>query len=209
MKYFLILFCRSALLFSALMLFGSGNDAHADQPAVPAAQTGAALQSLSGRGENFEVILKFSSFKPGDDVSLIAYILDSTTNEPVQGAALAGDLSNGTESLPVAFTEMSRNLPGAYSGKVRIVSGKPYSWLFDISLGERSDLVAIDGFKAGAENKGISRPAPSQAPATGYEIKLTPAKIVILLAVFVGVQVAIAYFLRKRYPVPPSAKDPQ
>ena len=207
MKSFFNLFCRTGILICVLIAFLSWRQCYANQPAAPTGKTGSVLRSLSGHGESFEVILTFSSFKPGSDVSLIAYVLDVATNEPIRGAALSGGLSSGTESLPVVFTETPNSLPGAYEGRAHVLSGKPYSWLFDISLGEKSDLIAIDGFKAGDDITGTSNPAALEPKETGYEIKLTPGIILVFIASFGVLQLAIFFFLRKRLTFSPSAKD--
>jgi hypothetical protein len=207
MKPYLNLFCRTGFLICVVIIFLSGRESYANQPDAPTGKNLSTLRSVSGHGEIFEVILKFSSFKPGSDVSLIAYVLDGATNEPIQGATLSGGLSSGTESLTVVFTETSLALPGAYEGKVHVLSGKPYSWLFDISLGEKSDLVAIDGFKAGDDITGTPTTAALEPKETGYEIKLTPAVIVVFIAAFVVLQLAIFFFVRKRSTFTASTKD--
>lgn len=208
MKYFLNLFRWPGLLFCALILFSAGK-VHANPPAAPAGQTGAELRSLSGLGENFEVILKFPSFKTGSDVPLTAYVLDSVTNEPIKGAALSGGMSSGSESITVTFKDTPESTPGAYAGQVRVLSEKPYSWLFDISRGEKTDLVAIDGFKAGGDSGGTPAQASLEQKETGDGINLTPAEVAVFIAAFVVLQVAIVLFVRKRYPPNASAKDPR
>lgn len=209
MKYFLNLFCWPGLLFCALILLFSEGNVRANPPAAPAGPASAALRSLSGQGENFEVILKFPSFKIGSDVLLTAYVLDSVTNEPIKGAALSGGMSSGSDSITVAFKQTPESTPGAYAGQVRVLSEKPYSWLFDISLGEKTDLVAIDGFKAGEVSGGAPAQASLEHKETGDGINLTPAEIAVFIAAFVVLQVAIILFVRKRYPSNASAKDPR
>jgi len=207
MKYFLNLFCWPGLLFLALAAYLPESLTQANQSAAPTGQAGSALRSLSGHGENFEVILKFPTFKTASDVSLTAYVLDSTTNEPIRGAVLSGDMSSGSESLAVTFAATPQSMPGGYEGKVHVSSDKPYSWLFDISLGEKIDLVAIDGFKAGEDSKGAPASASVKPKGTGYEIKLTPTRIAVYIVAFIVLQVAIIFIVRKRFTFNASAKD--
>jgi hypothetical protein len=211
MKYFAIMLCRLGLIFYALTGFTPfgvfGEESHDRQEAVSTEQTGSEVRTLSSHGEYFEVILKFSSFEPGGDVSLLAYVLDGTTNEPIQGAVLSGGMSSGNESVSVAFTEAPSALPGAYEGKVRILSDKPYSWLFDISLGEKSDLVSIDGFKAGNGNKGVIDAAILEPKETGYTVKLTPTRITVFVAAFMLLQAIILFFVRRRFSPRTPAKE--
>ncbi|MDO9265437.1 MAG: hypothetical protein Q7U02_15820 [Desulfosalsimonadaceae bacterium] len=169
-------------------------------------QAASEVRTLSGLGENFEVILKFSSFEPGEEVPLTAYVLDSITNEPIKGAAISGGLSSGNASVSVVFKEAAHGLPGAYESKVRVLSDKPYSWLFDISLGEKSDLVAIDGFKAGKQDKGAPHPAAKEAD---YAVKLTPAMVTVVAVAFALLQAAILFFVRRRLSPRTPAKDLQ
>lgn len=209
MKYFLNLFYWPCLFFCTIIGFVPENIAQANQTAAPTGQAGSALRSLSGHGENYEVILKFPTFKTASDVSLTAYVLDSATNEPIRGAVLSGDMSSGSESLAVTFTATSQAMPGAYEGKVHVSSDKPYSWLFDISLGEKNDLVAIDGFKAGEDSKGAPVSASVKPKGTGYEIKLTPARIAVYIVAFIVLQVAIILIIRKRFTFNASTRDPR
>lgn len=194
MNFFWKLFYMPGMVFCLLTGFLSAGESFSDQQAIPPGQTGSAPRSLSGTGENFEIILKYSSFKPGSDVSLSAYVLDSTTNEPIKGAALSASLSGGNESSSVTFTEMPGALPGAYEGKSRILHPGPYSWLFDISLGEKSDLVAIDGFKAEPDEMAV----PPEAGEPGYRITLTPVRIIVSALAFVMLQGIIVFFIWKR-----------
>ncbi|EKD35455.1 MAG: hypothetical protein ACD_75C01904G0001, partial [uncultured bacterium] len=162
----------------------------------------------SGQGEHFEVILKFpSSFASGSDLALTAYVLDGATNEPVQGATVSAGMSGGTESIVVPFTEAAQPIAGVYQGTIRLVSDKSSSWLFDITLGEKNDLVAIDGFKAGDKSTGAPGPAPPPAGKTGYDLSLTPTAIVVLLAAFAVLQAAIFFLLRKKCTSGGSAKE--
>jgi hypothetical protein len=207
MKKCMILLCELGFLCSVLTFLASGGEPLAGQSGAPTEPTGTVVRALSGNGEYFEVILKISSFEPGGDVSLIAYVLDSTTNESIQGAVLSGGMSSGNESVSVAFTEASALLPGAYEGKVRVLSDKPYSWLFDISLGEKSDLVSIDGFKAGNGNKGAVDAAILEPKETSYTVKLTPARITVFVAAFMLLQAIILFFVRRRFSPRTPAKE--
>ena len=207
MKKCMILLCELVFLYAALTVLASAGEPVARQSDAPTEPTGSVVRALSGHGEYFEVILKISSFEPGGDVSLIAYVLDSTTNEPIQGAVLSGGMSSGNESVSVVFTEAPAVLPGAYEGKVRVLSDKPYSWLFDISLGERSDLVSIDGFKAGNGNKGAIDAAILEPTETSYTVKLTPVRITVFVAAFMLLQVIILFYVRRRFSPRTPAKE--
>lgn len=196
MKYSKFMFLRIGFIFFCLTVFLPWG--YADQVSGTKGETGLGLQVLSGHGENFEVVLKYAPFKPGNDVSLVVYVLDIATNEPIKGAVLSGSMSSGAEGLAVEFKEMKNELPGAYSGSVRVQSDKPNSWLFDISLGEKSDLVAIDGFITGDGRQLPSRQTDSENKETGFGITLTPVRIGLLIAVFICLQVAIIYYVRRK-----------
>lgn len=199
MKKSMILLCELVYLCAAMTVLASGGEPLAGQSGAPTEPTGSDVRTLSGQGENFEVILKFSPAGPLGDISLTAYVLDNSTNEPIQGAVLSGGMSSGNESISVVFTEETSMLPGAYEGKVRVLSDKPYSWLFDISLGDKSDLVSIDGFKAGSGNKGAVDAAILGPKETGYTVKLTPARITVFVAAFMLLQTIILFWVRRRF----------
>jgi hypothetical protein len=212
MNHFFNLFCRWGLMCFIISGFWNGSQTHADQSAAAAAQASSEMRSLSGRGDNFEVIVKFAPFSAGSEVSLIAYVLASDTNEPIRGAIVSGGMSGGTESLEVVFTEKPQPLAGVYTGRtIHVARDKPYSWLFDIALGDKSDLVAIDGFQAGDKAKSAAPPAP--APHEPEEsvagINLTPVEIVVLIAAFAALQAAIFVFIRRRCVSGSSAKEPR
>ncbi len=209
MKIFQNLFLWPGLIFCAFIVVLFTHNAQATQPAPAIEQTGPAARSLSGNGENYEIILKYSPFTTGSDVSLTAYVLDKATNEPIQGASLSGSMSSGSESLPCVFTETSQSISGAYHGTIRVVSDEPHSWLFDISRGDKDDLIAIDGFRTGNESKGISAPVVIEPKEISHGIKLTVAEIVAFIAAFVVLQVAIFFFMRKRFSLTATAKDPR
>jgi len=211
MNHFFNLFCRWGLMCFIISGFWSGSQTHADQSAAAAAQASSEMRSLSGRGDNFEVIVKFAPFSAGSEVSLIAYVLASDTNEPIRGAIVSGGMSGGTESLEVVFTEKPQPLAGVYAATIRVAGDKPYSWLFDIALGDKSDLVAIDGFQAGDQEKSAAPPAPTphEPGETGAGINLTPIEIVALITAFAVLQAAIFVFIRRRCVSGSSAKEPR
>lgn len=209
MKILPNLFRWPGLICYALTLILFADSAHSAKVAPPTAQTAPEVQSLSGLGENFEVILKYSPFTSGNDVSLTAYVLDKTTNEPIKGAILSGSMSSGSASLNCTFTETSRLIAGAYQGTIRVVSDEPYSWLFDISLGDKNDLIAIDGFKPGGVSKGISAPVASEPKATSQGINLTVVEIITFISAFMVFQLLIFFFMRKRFLKTPATKDPR
>ncbi len=209
MKISLILFRRPGLISFALIVILFLGNAHATQPTPASEQTGPAARSLSGDGENYEIILKYSPFTTGMDVSLTAYVLDKATNEPIQGASLAGSVSTGSENLSCEFTETPQSITGAYHGTIRVESDEPYSLLFDISHGDKNDLIAIDGFKAGNESKGISLPVFLERKATGKGINLAVPEIIAFIAAIMVLQVVIYFFMRKRFSLTATAKDPR
>lgn len=209
MKVFLNLFLWRGLIFCAFIVVLFAGNAHATQPAPTTEQTVPEVRSLSGSGENYEVILKYSSFTTGMDVSLTAYVLDKVTNEPIQGASLSGSMSTGSENLSCVFAETSQSFAGAYHGTIRVESDEPYSWLFDISHGDKNDLIVIDGFKTGVESKRTSSPVVLEPKATSKGINLTVAEIVAFIAAFIVLQVAIFFLMRKRFSLTATAKDPR
>jgi hypothetical protein len=209
MKILLDLVHRPGLLLCTCIALLFMNTAQAASPAPATEQSGPELRSLSGLGENYEVILKYAPFTPGKDVSLTAYILDKATNAPVQGASLSGSMSSGSESIPCTFTETSPSLAGAYQGTIRVVGDEPYSWLFEVSHGDKDDLIALDGFRTVGDGKGLSATVPLEPKETGNGLSFTVAEIVAVIAAFVVLQVAIFFFLRSRFSLTAAAKDPR
>lgn len=209
MKIFLNFLRWPGLVFCACIVVLFAHTAYAASPTLATELTGPELRSLSGLGENYEIILKYSPFTTGNDVSLSVYILDKATNEPVQGAILSGSMSSGSESLSCTFTETSPSLAGVYQGTIRVVGDEPYSWLFEVSHGDKDDLIALDGFRSGNDSKGLSAPVPLEPKEIGNELSFTVAEIVAVIAAFMVLQAAIFFFMRNRFSLTAAAKDPR
>lgn len=186
------------LLAYLAILFGVMGAVQANSASPPAIPAGVGMQSLSGKGEYFEAILKFTPTGLGSEIPLTIFLLDAVTNEPVQGATVSGGMSDGTKTVTVPFLESTTPVVGAYKGKILVDKQFTASWLFDISLGEKSDLIAIDGFKTG-EKIEISPPStPSKNEPTNSGILLSPSAIALILVVFAALQVAIFLFFQKK-----------
>jgi hypothetical protein len=138
-----------AAVLSQPDVFAHEGETHAEPESTPVALVGSDKISVSGRGDTFEVVLKYFPFEKGSDVPLTAYVLDIATNEPVSGAKMTGTLSTGAESHDVTFAELAAGLTGSYAASIKVEGGEKLSWLFDIAAGDKTDLVAVDGFKLG------------------------------------------------------------
>jgi ABC-type branched-subunit amino acid transport system permease subunit len=153
------------------------------------ASSGAETVGVSGHGDTFEVVLKFLPFHSDSEVGVTAYVLDFATNEPIRGATVSGGLSSKAGAdLTVPFTETTSGLPGAYQAKVSVAAGQSYSWLFDIAVGEKSDLVPVDGFKAstatGASNGVAGSP---KVPMFPLQLRQWIALSIVTAALLAGV----------------------
>lgn len=146
--------CIAAIVIAATVVprpvaLAHEGESHAEPESTAVALEGSERISVSGHSDTFEVVLKFVPFQPGTEVPITAYVLDAGTNEPIRGAKVSGTLSSGTSSQDVTFVEISDGLPGSYAERIKVESEGKLSWLFDITAGDKSDLVAVDGFKPG------------------------------------------------------------
>lgn len=158
-----------------------GEDHGTPEPVV--AMPGEALLAAVGDGVAFDAVLKFRPFEKGEQVALTLYLASSETNRPVSSASISGSLSNGESSTTIAFRAKEGGPPGAYSATVTPGSDSAMSWLFDITAGSESDLIAISGFKAGAK---------LSAPAVGATHSHAHASSPPLVAVLVSLGVLLA-----------------
>lgn len=198
----------SRLLSYLAILFWAMSTTQANSASPPAIPAGAEMHSLSSKGEYFDAVVKFTQVGLGNEIPLTLYLLDAVTNEPVQGATISGGMSDGSETVTVPFLESARPVVGAYQGKISVDKQLTASWLFDISHGEKSDLIAIDGFKVGDKSK-IAPPAtPSRKnEPTNAGILISPSEIALILLVFTALQAATFLYFRKKLTAGRSLKE--
>lgn len=140
------------------LVAASGVEAHEGEdhgtPEPVVAVPGEALLSATGAGAAFDAVLKYRPFARGEQVALALYLVSSETNRPVGDATVNANLSDGDKSTTIAFQPKAGGPVGLYSATVTPESDVAMSWLFDVSAGSESDLIAISGFKAGAKPLG-------------------------------------------------------
>ena len=142
------------LVFTSLALIASfgvadaheGEDHGTPEPFVAA--PGEAILAATGGGAAFDAVLKYKPFAKGEQVSLTLYLVSLETNRPVGDAAVSASLSEGDKSTTVAFQPKVGGPVGAYSATVTPESDATMSWLFDMTAGSDSELIAIGGFRA-------------------------------------------------------------
>lgn len=191
---FVAIFVAAAMLLGRNALAHEG-ESHAEPESVPVALSGSDRISVSGHGDTFEVVLKFTPFEPGMEVPLTAYVLDTATNEPIHGAKVSGALSTGAESRNESFAEVAAGPPGAYEATVKVTGDEKVSWLFDVAAGDKTDLVAVDGFKAGGIGQSTS--AHAETGKTSAFIELTRTQAAVAAAALVTVIVVLARLARR------------
>jgi len=138
--------------------------------AAPVGAPGDAFVAVDGRGESFEGVLKFKPFDKGEKVDLVFYLLSLENNRAVAEAKVSATLSEGASSTEVAFVPKQGGPLGAYTATVTVADDKTRSWLFDVTAGDTSDLIAVGGFQAEeaveephAVDGGLGQPAMSPA----------------------------------------------
>lgn len=166
-----------------------GEDHGTPEPVVAA--PGEALLSAAGAGAAFDAVLKYRPFEKGGQVALTLYLASSETNRPVGGASISGSLSDGENNTTIAFRAKEGGPPGAYSATATPGSDSAMSWLFDITAGSESDLIAISGFKAGAN---LSAPAVGATHSHAHASSPPPIAVLVSL----GVLLATAAFVAGR-----------
>jgi hypothetical protein len=144
----------TVVLTSAALLASSGVvDAHEGEdhgtPEPVVSVQGEGLLAAAGSGAVFDAVLKYPPFGKGERVSVVLYLVSSETNRPVADATVIANLSEGDKSTTVAFQPNAGGPVGAYSATISPGSAVAMSWLFDVTAGSDSDLIAISGFKAG------------------------------------------------------------
>lgn len=166
-----------------------GEDHGTPEPVV--AMPGEALLAAVGEGAAFDAILKYRPFEKGEQVAITLYLASSETNRPVSDASISGSLSDGENTTTIAFRAKEGGPPGAYSATATPGSDSAMSWLFDITAGSDSDLIAISGFKAGTNLS-----APTVGATHSHAHASSPPLIAVLVSL--GVLLATAAFVAGR-----------
>lgn len=166
-----------------------GVDHGTPEPVLPS--SGHTLMAATGSGSSFEGILKYKPFIKGDKVELTLYLVSMESNRPITGATVSGSLSEGDKSTAVAFQSKANGPAGAYAATAIPSSDATMSWLFDVSAGSDSELIAIGGFKSGGA---ISNNTTASAMHTNSD---APPAIAVIASV--GTLLVIGAFAAGRF----------
>lgn len=179
-----------SVFISAPLAAHEGEDHGAPEVAAPPQAAGQLPPAASARGAEFEAVIKHLPLVSGREYPITVYLLDSSTNEPVEGAAMKGTLSSGELSQEVTFSEIAGGLAGDYQAVVKPSGAGPWSWLLDVTAGEKVDLIGVSAPSA-AIAKGGEDGAPSGAVAStssgdhdhgGGSLAIIAAAVVALIA---------------------------
>lgn len=132
------------------------HDGEAHGSPAPVVSAGSAQLAIGGHSTSLEGVLKYLPFEVGEKVDLTFYLLSMADNRGVGGATVKGTMSSGSTSTDVEFRAKADGPAGAYSGSVTVSEAKTMSWLFDVTVGDDSDLIALGGFEAGRPHAGAS-----------------------------------------------------
>ena len=119
-----------------------GGEEHGTQQNGQSTETG--LISVSAQSDNFELVLKFRAIDPGKMGTLEAYLSDFETNSPIANASIEVSL-NGHDSITVKV-EAEKD-PGLYNINLIFPDSGTYDLLFDITAGEKADILVVHGIK--------------------------------------------------------------
>ena len=189
MKQLLILLL--GLLLSAPARAHGGED-HGDGPkaGTPAGATSFSVAALS---EQFEVLLRYEPLEGGQPADLRLFLSDYATNAPIKGAQLT--LTNPEDaSLKWAVTEKE---PGVYLVEGQFPANKAYSFAVNIVVGDRADLMLLEGIKVGEK-----LPVAAEAAHADGSLFSSWKTILALIGAFVlGIDLT-ALLMRRRRPAP-------
>lgn len=182
----LLIACAAARSFPALA--HEGEDHGGSGPAA-VSMPGNALLATSAAGALFEAVLKYPPFAPGETVSVTLYLVSVETNRPVADATVGASLSEGDQSVTVAFAPKSGGPGGVYSAAVTPATTAPMSWLFDVTAGDDTDLIGLTGFQASPppSNPAVGNPSLRRdGTASLRPAALAGVGAVLLIAAFVA-----------------------
>lgn len=97
--------------------------------------------------EKYELFLKYSPLKPGEDVLLTLFVSDYNTNAPIDSATFE-ITSPEDENLKFEITQTG---PGTYSISTNFPEAKVYTFTVNINSKNGSDLLLLEGIEPGKE----------------------------------------------------------
>lgn len=170
----ILLAILAASLFGNQPLFAHEGEEHGGPPApLPGVSN---MQSPWAQSENFELVVKYNPIEPGKETVLDIYLSDFATNAPIGNATISVSVS-GNDSLS-ALAGAEKN-PGLYFVKMVFPKAGNYDLLFDITAGDKADLLEIKNIQAGATAGAVI--ARKSRPPYGLI-----ALLAVVLALFAG-----------------------
>ena len=113
-----------------------GGEDHGTPP--PAATVGGEARTAFGTTGQFEVLVKLTP-RAGEPASLMVFLADWATNEPLGGATVALQILSNP---PVAVTAEAAGAPGIYHAIATVPAGT-FPLIATITAGDRIDLVEV------------------------------------------------------------------
>ncbi len=168
------------VLSPALAHAHEGEDHGAPKPAATSPGADGRRTAFGQTGE-FELLLKFAPPGAGQDASILVFLSDYATNQPIERAAIELEFA---ASPAVKVKAEPAGSPGTYHAVARLPAGT-YSVVATIDAGDRADLVEIKGVDLGPpEAAGANAEPGARVPWTPILIgagALLVLAIVILL----------------------------
>ena len=128
---------------AAVPAWAHGGEDHGDAKAATPA--GATTFSAVATSEQFEVLLRYLPLKPGADADMRVFLSDFATNAPVRGAKFT---FTSPEDPKLKFTTTEKG-PGEYLVETTFPAKKAYSMTVQVAVGDRADLLLLEGITVG------------------------------------------------------------
>ena len=151
--FLLLLLFWLALGSAGTPAFAHGGEDHGDAKAATPA--GATYFSAAAASEQFEVLLRYQPLKPGADADMRVFLSDFATNAPIKGAKF---VFTSPEDPKLKF-ETTEKGPGEYLVETTFPAKKAYSRTVQVAVGDRADLLLLEGIAVGKELPVAAAPA--------------------------------------------------
>jgi hypothetical protein len=174
---------------AAVPAWAHGGEDHGDAKAATPA--GATYFSAAAASEQFEVLLRYFPLKPGGDADLRVFLSDFATNAPIKGAKF---IFTSPEDPKLKFTTTEKG-SGEYLVETTFPAKKAYSMTVQVAVGDRADLLLLEGIAVGKELPVATAPA-----AAGPGLFSSWKTILALVGAFVLGIALTTVFLRRRRP---------
>ncbi len=129
-----------------------GGEDHGE--AATLVQPASGRHTASAQSAIYDIVVEYGVIDSAEKTSFDIYLSDYETNAPIAGATLQASV-DGLENVTASATAEAD--PGLYNISFTFPKAGNYDLLFDITSGDKSDLIDVKGIRVGADERSLPK----------------------------------------------------